>query len=141
MDDFAIKYTNQTQVDALLTILTQWYELSNDWEATTYCGLQLTWDYARRTCITYIPGYIPKVLHRFQHVFKRPQDAPHPAKSPKLGQQYQNLAPNDTSPKLNEIRKNRVKTSVGLLLYYDQAVDNTLLKALNSISRKQAAPT
>ena len=46
----------------------------------------------------------------------------------------------DITPKLNKEQTKQVQSIIGSLLYYAQAIDNTLLPALNTISAQQAEP-
>jgi hypothetical protein len=47
----------------------------------------------------------------------------------------------DTSPLLNKEEAKYVQAVAGTLLYYAQAVDNSILPALSAIATKQAKPT
>ena len=69
VDDFAIKYTQRTDVEHLLDALKTGYKMSVDWTAERYCGLILKWDYDKRTCDISMPGYIERALTRFRHPF------------------------------------------------------------------------
>ena len=51
------------------------------------------------------------------------------------------MAPEDTSPLLDKEGTKQIQEISGCLLWYARIVDNTLLKALNTIARKQSAPT
>ena len=63
----------------LKTAIERVYRVSVDWEGKTYIKLNLDWDYVNGKVTISLPGYIKKVLERFQHKQpKRPQDAPHP---------------------------------------------------------------
>jgi len=78
VDDFAVCYTNPNDASHLLTALRTHYEVTEDWDATHYCGLTLQWDYAQCTVNISMPGYIERALLRFQHPPpKRPEHAPH----------------------------------------------------------------
>ena len=48
--------------------LKEHYEaVTMDWTSTLYSGITLKWDYILRKVNMYMPGYIPKALHQFQH--------------------------------------------------------------------------
>ena len=51
------------------------------------------------------------------------------------------MAPEDNSPLLGKVDTKRIQEISGCLLWYARIVDNTLLKALNTIARMQSAPT
>jgi hypothetical protein len=89
-----------------------------------------------------MPVFVPNKLHEFGHKPpKRPQNTPHPAPEARFGQAAQDSKPPDTSAALCEKGKKRVQQIVGSFLYYGRAVDITILKALNTLSRQQAKPT
>jgi hypothetical protein len=88
-----------------------------------------------------MPGYVTKTLEKLQHNSPaQPQHAPHQWTQPAYGQKLQ-LAPVDTSPKLDKAGTLFVQSCVGSFLYYARAVDPTMLPAINKISATQAAPT
>ena len=143
VDDFGVQYINKQDVDYLLHAL-KWckYKFKTDWKGTQYCGMTIEWDYNARTCTISVPGYIEKVLIRFQHQkSSRPQHSPFPAPAVRYGKSAQELTPEDTSPLLDKEGTKRIQEISGCLLWYARIVDNTLLKALNTIARKQSAPT
>ena len=39
-------------------------------DATVYIGINLTWDYVHITVTLYMPSYVQKSLHRFQHIIR-----------------------------------------------------------------------
>jgi len=142
VDNFLVKYTNLEHAKLLIKILRQWYELTKDWDATNYYGIKLNWDYSKRECKTSVPKYMPNVLHKFHHQKPiRPQDSPFPCAPSQFGKKAQEMAPEDNTPPLDQKGKKRIEKIVGSLLHYARAVDTALLKALNSMSRKQSAPT
>jgi hypothetical protein len=86
-----------------------------------------------------MPGYVAKVLNRFQHPPPgKPEHSPHPWTAPTYGAVTQLSAPGDTSPTLATSEKLRLQEIIGTLLYYARAVDCTMLVALSSLA---AAPT
>jgi hypothetical protein len=44
VDDFGVKYVNKTDVEHLLGVLKEHYEIDTDWDGTRYLGLTLDWD-------------------------------------------------------------------------------------------------
>jgi hypothetical protein len=56
MDDFAVRYVGKQNADHLRNAVLRTYELTMDWTATVYSGLNLKWDYNNRTCDIYMPG-------------------------------------------------------------------------------------
>jgi hypothetical protein len=62
---FAVKYVGKHNAEHLRNALLRTYELTTDWTATVYSGMTLKWDYDKRTCDIYMPGYVSNVLSKF----------------------------------------------------------------------------
>ena len=83
-----------------------------------------------------MPGYVEKVLHKFQHKkTAKPQYAPHTWTAPVYGKTTQYAKCPDDSPLLDEASKKYAQSVVGSMLYYSRAVDPIMLPAF------QAHPT
>jgi hypothetical protein len=107
-----------------------------------YCGITLDWDYDNQTLDISLPGYINKVLQRFEHKHpSKPQNCPFQPNPRKYGKDAQDPLTFNNSEflDLNGIRK--VQQVVGDLLFYARAVDNTLLPGLSAIASEQAQAT
>ena len=100
-----------------------------------YVKIKLKWDYTQGTVTLLSPGYISMMLARFCNQQKiKKQDSPHPFTSPKYGRSIQ-FAP--TIPEEKEITKKENKfleQVLGALVYYEMAIDCTMLVAVNSIA-------
>jgi hypothetical protein len=73
-----------------MTCIKKNYNISSDWNGTTYCGLTLDWKYNNRTVDLYMPGYIKAALHKYQHPAPaRPEHAPHGWNPPIYGAKTQ----------------------------------------------------
>jgi len=87
-----------------------------------------------------MPKYAESKLKEYQYQRpKRSQHAPYPAQ-PAFTKSQKPL-PIDNTPKLDAQRTKRIQKIIGAFLFYGRAVDPTILKALNSLSTKQSAPT
>ena len=62
VDDFGVKYVNKADVEHLLSVLTENYEIDTDWEGTRYLGLTLDWDYKNGSVHLSMPDYIEKAM-------------------------------------------------------------------------------
>ena len=144
VDDFGIKYEGKEHAQHLIETLQKYYTVEIDWEGSLYCGIQLRWNYAasNRHLDVSVPKFVPNKLHEFKHPKPaKPQHAPHPAPEIRYGRSAQEARPPDTTPPLDATNQKRIQKVVGSFLWYGRAVDTTILKALNSLSRQQAAPT
>jgi hypothetical protein len=86
VDDFGVKYVGIEHAQHLREVLKSKYTITEDWEGTHFLGMQLDWDYDKRTVDISMPGYIEKALQRFQHPSpKRPEHSPHVYIEPSYG--------------------------------------------------------
>jgi hypothetical protein len=67
VDDFGVKYFSHADALHLITALKTHYELTTDWTGALYCGLTLAWNYAQGYVDVSTPGYVARVLTKFQH--------------------------------------------------------------------------
>ena len=66
-DDFGVKYVGKEHIDHLIAALKLKYTLVEDWAGNLYCGITLHWDYNERTVYISMPGYIKKLLQKYNH--------------------------------------------------------------------------
>jgi hypothetical protein len=142
VDDFGVKYVGKEHAQHLVDTLKKYYKLAEDWKGDLYCGITLDWDYDNRTLDISLPGYINKVLQRFEHKQpSKPQHCPFQPNPRKYGKDAQDPLPIDNSELLDLKGIRKVQQVVGALLFYARAVDNTLLPALSTIASEQTQAT
>jgi hypothetical protein len=142
VDNFGIKSVGDEHAKHLIDTLKLYYTVETDWTGGLYCGIKLEWNYLRRYVDISMPQYVPDKLREFGHTApKRPQNTPHPSPEARFGKSAQETTPPDTSEPLPASGKKRVQQIVGSFLYYGRAVDITILKTLNTLSRQQSKPT
>jgi hypothetical protein len=142
VDDFGIKYVGEENLQHLISVLKENYEISIDREGKRYCGVFLDWDYEKREVHLSMPGYVTKALKRFNHSRpNKPQNQPYPHVPPKYGAKVQYAMPEDTSPKLSKEDKKFIQEVTGTFLFYARAIDSTMLTALSALASEQADPT
>jgi len=119
------------------------YEVSTNWDATKFAGIDLHWDHAKRTCRLTMNNYVNDVRLRFGHPDPlKPQHSPHKHRPIIYGASAQLETDDiDTSPRLDAAGIKYVQGIVGCLLYYARAVDNKLLCTLSAIGTQQASAT
>ena len=90
-----------------------------------------------------MPGYIDKLLQRFDHKpSAKPQHSPHAAPPRLFGQDAQKPVEHDNMPLLPPDRIKRIQQIIGTIMYYTRAaVDLTTLVALSSIASEQTKAT
>ena len=89
-----------------------------------------------------MPGYVDKLLARFEHEPpSKPQHSPHAAPPRLFGLDAQKPVEHDTLPVLPPDRIKRIQQIIGTIMYYARAVDLTTLIALSSIAAEQTSAT
>jgi hypothetical protein len=142
VDDFGIEFCEQRHADHLLAALQSHYTVTTDWTGAKFAGIDITWDYARRTCRLLMPGSIHDIRLKYGHTApSKPQHAPHKHREIVYGAKIQLSPEDDTSAPLDAAGIKRIQGIIGSLLYYARAVDNKLLMTLSSLGAQQAAAT
>ena len=67
VDDFVVKYINKEDTLYLERTIQAHYPMKSDWKGERYIGIDLNWDYEKRTLCTSMKGYVKKALIQFQH--------------------------------------------------------------------------
>ena len=144
VDDFAVKYFCMDDAQHFLKAISSYYAITVDWEARNYCGLELTWDYAKGIVDVAMPQYVAKALKRLNYTPSTfPQFSPHapaPFTTPTKGKQQMAEAL-DTTPNLPLKEQRYLQSILGTLLYYGRALEYSILPAVNDVAREQSAPT
>jgi hypothetical protein len=139
--NFTIKYVGKQHAEHLRNSLLRMYELTTDWTATVYSGMNLKWDYNKRSCDISMHGYVSNVLSKFQHdPPKHPQHTLSRYVSPVYGAKTQYATTDETLP-LTAQQCLTIQKVTGSLLYYARAVDPTVLMPLNDIATEQTKAT
>ena len=143
MDDFGVKYIGKEHAEHLLKTLTDAeYVASTDWTGETFCGLTLKWDYKKGTVDISMPDYVQKALQRFEHPLpEEPEDAPHQHTEINCGAKTQMTKAPDNTPPLDKAGIKHLQSTVGTLLHYARAVDNTMSPALGTLAAAQTKGT
>ena len=111
-------------------------------EAKLYIRIALKWDYIKQTVDLSMPGYVTVALLRLLRQLKNnKQLSPHQHVAPTYGAKVQFAKPEDDAPLLLEERIKFIHQVVGVLLYYDIAIYNTVLVPLSEIGSKQSRAT
>jgi hypothetical protein len=140
IDNFGVKYINKADAEHLLTVLKQDYECDTDWDGTRYLSLTIVRDYKSHKVHLSMPGYIDKVLVRFNHTPPdKPQHQPHPHMVPTYSATIHYDKHINQSPAATKANQKYIRQVVGILLYNARAVNATLLVALSSLASAQAA--
>jgi len=112
----------------------EYYKFKVDTDAKQYVGIQLQWDYVKRTVRLSMPGYIKQALAELEHQGStRQYHAPSKYTQPNYGSRVQ-YARVDTTNILTKDKITYIQRVLGKLLYYARAVDPTMLHAINDIS-------
>jgi hypothetical protein len=147
VDDFGVKYFDDTAAEHLLAALRKLYEITVDWTGSLYIGITLDWDYdgrrtGQRSCTLSMPGYVRKALARFNADMAPPAThSPSAYERPTYGSHPQLTdAPDDSTP-LDPPAVLRLRQIVGTFLYYACALDCTMRLALSQLAAAQSKAT
>jgi hypothetical protein len=125
-----------------MSIQKQDYTIDTNWEGTRYLGLTLDWDYTERKVHLSMLGYIQNALICFGHEPPdKPQMQPYPHTTPTYGTTVQCAKAVNSSPVATKAEEKYIWQVIGILLYYGQAVDATIITGLSSLAAAQAKPT
>ena len=142
VDDFGVKYERKRDVDHLMRVLKQHYDVKEDWTGSRYIGITLDWDYKKRQVHLSMPGYVKKALLQFNHaVPAKRQDSPFPHTPPNYGAKVQYAKQRSTAEPLDKKGKRFIQQVCGKFLYYGRAVDSSILTAISAIASQQSNPT
>ena len=134
VDDFLIRYTRDEDLEHLNEAISDHYTFKVDMESKQYVGINLKWDYNKRTVRLSMDGYVKQALMELEHTARdKPCHAPSRYDLPKYGSRIQYAKVDETAP-LTPDKINFIQRAVGKLLYYARAVDPTMLHAINDIS-------
>ena len=141
VDDFLVKFKIQDDADHLITTLRDsGYIIKVDITAKKYIGITIERDRLAQTLTLSMPGYIAKLLQRFQHRTLTQAKSPSIYTPPKYGSHVQ-FPTIDTSPALSPAATTELQEVIGSVLYYARAIDATMLPTVGALSSDQATPT
>jgi hypothetical protein len=140
VDDFTVKYVGKENAQHLRNALLHSYELTTG-EGAVYSGMTLKWDYQKRTCDIYMPGYVDTVLSEFQPDSpKYPQHTPSKYVTPVYDAKNQD-ATRDETPFLSAKQCINIQKITVSVLYYAREVYPTVLMLLNVIATEHTKAT
>jgi hypothetical protein len=137
VDDFGIKYKTSSDSQHLIDTLQKLYVITIDPKGSKYVGLTIDYDKAGRKLEISMPGYIDKAMKRFNiPIPTHKTDSPILYTPPSYGNKDPQKPIEDHSPSLSESGISRLRSIVGVLLFYARAVDGTILTAVNKIGSR-----
>ncbi len=113
VNNFRVKYVGKEHADHLIQCIKKDYELTKDWTGDFYCSIQLIWDYNAQTLDISMPGYIKKVLQKYN--IASPQNCntvliPCPQNS--TAQRHKNLSPSTFPSSCCQRKSKKYNTSL-----------------------------
>ena len=115
--------------------------VATDWEGKLYCGITLDWTYDEGYVDISMPGYIKRLLAKFNYEPKKKRYPPSPGEPRKFAKAAQEPSPADTAPLVDKTRKRPVQQVVGSILYYGKGPDPTTFVALSTFASEQSKAT
>ena len=139
-----MKYINKKDADHLIMTLQKKYPIKMNWNGDYYLGMTLEWNYhkihSERNVQLSMPGYVKEVLINFKYHFIKQQFSASPFQDLIYGSkvQYADVIELPTSTKKQVHLLQRI---YGKFLYYAQAIDSTMMHALNNLASQVTAGT
>ena len=116
--------------------------MEEDWTGSLYCGITLNWHYEKQYVDIAMPNYVPKqLLKSGRPPPKRAQHTPFEPRPINYGTKSDTIIHEDPGKLLGDSDKKYIQQVLGSFLYYTQAIDMTILLALDDISTQQEKPT
>ena len=142
VDDFLIKYKEDSALEHLFTALRELYVITTDLSDTKkYVGITLHHNVKKNYIDMSIPGYVKRACQRFQRNNLRKADSPIIYVPPRYGKFQQEVHLEPISTPLTSAESKELQEIVGVFLFYARAVDPTMLTAINKIASRQSKPT
>ena len=141
VDDFGIKYRARPGAEHLLATLRLKYDITVDWTGKKYLGIDIDFAPDNSTVALSMPGYIAKVLQRFQTGSLPRTLSPMVYVPPEYGKRETQSVSPDVDIPLDPAAHKRCQEIVGCMLYYARAVDSSMLPAVNAIASEISRPT
>ena len=138
---FVIKYVNKEHIGHLIKCLQETYPIEIDWQDITYCDMNIEWDYEKRWSLIDMPAYMPTQFRKYDFSETWEKRCLYLSPKQRFGKEAQAPDPPDMGDPLLKLDMKYVQRMVGLLLFYGRVPDDTIPKALNSLSQQQSNST
>jgi hypothetical protein len=141
VDDFAVVWHDQKDIDHLIHTLTILYRVKVNWLGTKYLGMPIDIDRTARHVTLTMPKYVDKLLQRVRPDGVKGASTPAVYTPPNYGNPgAQKANVDDSAPASNEQKKS-LQSDIGTLLYYSRAVDPSICTAVHELGSVQSKPT
>jgi hypothetical protein len=67
VDDFGVEYVGKQHALHLRDTIKAHYDITENWQGSLYSGINLNWNYTKRTCRLTMDDYIANVLTKYDH--------------------------------------------------------------------------
>ena len=141
VDDFAVVWKEQRDIDHLITTLTKLYSVKVNWLGSKYLGMNIAINREKRHVTISMPGYIDKLLQKVRPQGIKGASTPAIYTAPNYHHPKNQLSTMDGSPPATEAEKKLLQSIVGTLLYYARAVDPSLCTAVHELGSVQSDPS
>jgi hypothetical protein len=142
VDDFLIKFkrSDRAAIDHLLAALRSKYEITVDWTASSYVGLDICRDRLARTITISMDGYIERLQEELKLILRKDPKNPLTYLATKYTSDPQ-MEEVDDSPPASTDQIKFLQIIVGKLLFYSIAIDLTIAVAVNRLSMLRSKAT
>ena len=103
VNDFGVKHIGKEHTTHMKDTLNLYYDITEDCKGKKCLGIDLNWNYEKRTVNLSMKNYAQELLIKFNHTKpNKPCHSPHANKIPKCGAKVQCANTPDESPELNK---------------------------------------
>ena len=86
VDDFGVEHVGEKHAQHLIQTLQTHYNVAENWSGNKFLGIDLQWDYVKRTLRLSMDNHINTVLQCFRHESpSKPTRSPYPHNKPVYG--------------------------------------------------------
>ncbi len=141
VDDFAIVWSNKTDMNHFIQTQRQLYTVKVDWNGGKYLGMTIDINRQERHVTLSMPGYITKLLRRGRPQGVKSATTPAIYITPNYKSPKAQTATIDETPLASLAQQRELQVVVGTLLYYARSVDPSILTAVHELGSVQSKPT
>jgi hypothetical protein len=141
VDDFAVVWSNKTDMNHFIQTLRQLYTVQVDWNDSKYLGMTIDIDRKERHVTLSMPGYITKLLRRARPQGVKSATTPTMYTAPNYKFPKAQTATTNDTPLASPAQQREIQVAVGTLLYYARSIDPSILTVVHELGSVQAKPT
>ena len=135
---YGVKYVKTQHAEHLIKCIQNVYPVPLESTGELYCEVSLDWDYKHKHVTLSMLGYVEGAMHEYQHKNPtKPLHEPHKWERPDYGAKKKWASNESNKPIITTEKRKYIQKLVGKFLYYEIAVELTMLMALGTLAPAQ----